>query len=153
MNAFPVVAAALLLGCSPRPTVVRAAHTGATASAATAGQGCGDLLDRLGKKPPRARFNGCAFFPDEQGKPLRATYEVAGRDAAAVEAQLVRTTGLNRLKRSCCAWDAAPAGFSDAAGRSFLITMASGETTISTRAGWPEIGAFYVTVQMMTEEI
>lgn len=125
------VAAAMLLGCSP--VVHERPVTGAKVSGNVA-QGCGDLLARLGRKPTGAHYTGCKSFPKVQAAPVRATYDVAGRDAAAVEAYLIRTTGLNPLKRSCCQWDSAPAGFTDDQGSQFSITMVSDETPVSQRA-------------------
>jgi len=149
--ALLTIAAATLLGCSPRPAPATAANDGAAASQAAAT--CGDILSRLGRKPPVARFTGCQSFPDRQGAPLRATYDVAGRDAVAVERDLIRTTGLAPLKRSCCQWDSAPAGFTDDRGGQYTIAMVSEETDVTRRADWNRIGTFRVTVEMLTDEI
>ena len=164
-----LAAAASLVGCSPvaagRTTAdqARAVPVRATVGAASVqmpaptptadARGCGDLLARLGRKPEQARYVGCKFFPDEQAAPVRATYEVAGRDAAAVEAQLIRSSALDPLKRACCQWDSSPIGFVDGAGRQFTLTMASVETKVTRRDAWAEIPTFRVTVEMLTEEI
>lgn len=114
---------------------------------------CGDFLAELHKKPAHTEFVGCSSTPDRQGKPLRATYHVSGQFAAQAETYLVTVTGLARLKRSCCQWDAPPRQFKTADGREFSITMVSGETPVATRAAWPKIPTFEIAVETMTEEI
>ncbi len=84
---------------------------------------------------------------------MRATYDVDGGHAAAVETYLIRATGLHSLKRSCCQWDSAPASFDDDQGGQFMISMVSEETSVSRREAWSEIATFHVTVEMLTEEI
>lgn len=116
-------------------------------------KGCGDFLARAGRKPANLDYAGCSYAPDRQGKPLVATYRVAGSHAAAVEAYLVRTVKLNRLKRACCQWDSPASQFRDAEGREYSVTMGSGETLISRRADWAKIPSFAVTVETFTEEI
>lgn len=145
------VAAALLLGCSP--VASGPARTDAAPQSASVAEGCGDLLARLGRKPAALRYMGCTSFPEAQGAPLRATYTVDGGHAAAVEAYLVRASGLHPLKRSCCQWDSAPAGFTDKAGGQFMISMVSDETPERDRSAWGKIATFRVTVQMFTDEI
>jgi hypothetical protein len=115
--------------------------------------GCGDLLAKMGKKPPGARYTGCTSHPEQQAAPLEATYDVAGRDAAAAEAYLVRAFGLEPLRRSCCQWDAPPKSFDDAEGGAFFITMTSDETGVRTRENWPSIPRFQIVIKMFTGEI
>jgi hypothetical protein len=150
MTGLPLALAALsLLGCAqaapPQDGAGRAPAAGAVA------KGCGDLLGRLGRKPEGARYTGCAAVPDDLGAPVRATYDVAGRDAAAVEAYLIRAVGLKPLKRSCCQWDSAPVGFVDPQRGSFMIAMVSDETPVSRREDWGQIKTFRITVEMTTE--
>ena len=114
---------------------------------------CGDFLAQMDKKPAHLTFIGCSYLPDRQGKPLRAVYHVSGRFAAATETDLIRSLGLNRLKRSCCQWDSPAHQFKDANGREFSITMVSDETTAARRAIWPKITTFEVVVETFTEEI
>lgn len=150
MSRLSAIAAAWLLSCAacaPVPQIQAGAQT------PVAGQACGDLLAEIGKKPAGARFVGCSAAPERQGKPLRAVYEVAGRDAAVAEAYLVDAVGLERLKRACCQWDAPPRSFRDARGRDFSITMASGETLVSSRERWGDIPVFEIAVDLFTEEI
>jgi hypothetical protein len=114
---------------------------------------CGDFLAQASRKPANLDYVGCSHAPDRQGKPLVATYRVAGSHAAAVEAYLVRTVKLNRLKRACCQWDSPASQFRDRKGREYSITMGSGETLVSRRADWAKIPSFEVTVETFTEEI
>lgn len=116
-------------------------------------QDCGDLLARIGKRPSHLNYAGCAYRADRQGKPLRATYRVSGRFAAPAEAYLIRSTRLNRLRRSCCQWDAPPRQFTDASGREYMISMLSDETVVTSRKAWPHIRRFEVIVETLTEEI
>ncbi len=113
---------------------------------------CADFLAQLHRKPAHTQFVGCTSVPDRQGKPLRAIYHVSGQFAAQAETYLVKATGLARLRRSCCQWDAPPRQFT-ANGREFSIAMVSGETPVATRAAWPEISTFEITVETMTEDI
>jgi len=116
-------------------------------------QGCGDFLAQMQKKPDHVEFAGCSYAPDRQGKPLEATYRVSGRDAAATEAYLIKTVGLNRLKRSCCLWDSPASQFRDAMGRDFLISMVSEETMVNSRSEWHQITVFGITVETFTEDM
>lgn len=113
---------------------------------------CGDLLAKVGRKTAGMTFVGCTARPEGQGKPLVARYSVKGRDAASVEAYFIRTVGLQRLRRSCCQWDAPMASF-DLKGGAYLLTMSSEETTIDSRARWGEIQQFGVEVRLLIEEV
>lgn len=124
------------------------AHASAAAPAA-----CGNALARMHRQPAHLIYEGCAFLPKQQGKPLRATYHVSGKHAAAVEAYLAKAFGLKRLKLSCCQWDGPAAQFRDTDGRDVAISMVSEETLVAARSGWPSIGAFAVIVEIYTEEI
>jgi hypothetical protein len=114
---------------------------------------CGDFLAQLHKKPAHVRFIKCAYVAERQGKPLRAIYSVSGNYAASTEAWLIKAVGLNRLKRSCCQWDAPAAHFKSAQGRDYAIAMVSGETGVDTRAQWHKIPRFEITVETLTEDI
>ncbi len=114
---------------------------------------CGDLLARLGKKPPLARYAGCRAQPDRQGKPLRATYRVFGRDAAQVEAFLVRKLGMRPLDRVCCIWETRTLYFKDTGGAVYSIVMGSEETLVHSRAQWHAIPVFEIVVERDTEDI
>lgn len=113
---------------------------------------CGDLLAKTGRKTAGVTFTGCTAHPERQGKPLVALYTVKGRDAAAVEAYLKRTVGLERLRRSCCQWDAPTAWFT-IKGAEYALTMSSEETVVPSRARWREIREFGIEVRLLTEEI
>jgi hypothetical protein len=114
---------------------------------------CGDFLAEMNKKPAHLTFIGCSYVPDRQGKPLRAVYHVSGRYAVITESYLVRSLGLNWLKRSCCQWDSPAHQFKDAKGRAFSIMMVSDETTVASRTKWRKIPTFEVVVETFTEEI
>jgi len=114
---------------------------------------CGDLLARMGKKPPLARYAGCRAQPDRQGKPLRATYRVSGRDAAQVEAFLVRALGMRPLERVCCIWETRTIYVKDAGGAVYSIVMGSDETLVHNRAEWHAIPVFEIVVERYTEDI
>lgn len=129
------------------------ASAAAAVSSIASEKDCGDFLARMGRKPPHLTYAGCAYQADRQGKPLRATYRVSGRFAAAVETYLIRAVRLNRLRRSCCQWDAPPNQFTDARGREYMISMTSDETSTASRAKWRQIARFDVTVDTLTEEI
>ncbi len=144
-----ILAAAFL---APASALLYAAPAKASAAAQVA-PGCGDFLAQLHRKPAHLTYVACRAMPDRQGKPLRATYRVGGRDAAMVEAYLVRTVGLNRLKRSCCQWDSLPHEFKDPGGREFSIAMVSQETRIASRAAWGRIATFEITVETLTEDV
>lgn len=115
--------------------------------------GCGDFLTQMGKKPARLIYISCDYFPDEQGKPLRAIYHVSGSFAGNTEKQLIKSVGLNRLTRSCCQWDSPMHQFRDETGKEFSITMVSEETAVATRVAWREILTFEVIVETFTENI
>lgn len=114
---------------------------------------CGDLLARVGHKPAHLVYEGCRYLPDNQGKPLAATYRVAGRHAASVARSLRRTIGMNPVKKYCCQWEALRSEFSDARGQQYSILMVSGETVHLTRDAWPKIERFEVQIETYTEEI
>jgi hypothetical protein len=114
---------------------------------------CGDFLARIQKKPAHVVFDKCTSEPARQGKPLRALYHVRGLYAVRVEAALIKSTGLNKLKRSCCQWDSPTVQFKSAKGQEYSISMVSPETTIAKRTQWRKIPKFEIAVDLMTEEI
>jgi Domian of unknown function (DUF4952) len=114
---------------------------------------CADFLAQLKKKPAHLIFDKCTSAPDRQGKPLRAAYHVSGMHAARVEAALVASFGLKKLKRSCCQWDSPPTSFKSARGEVFVVSMVSAESAVAKRAKWREILRFEVVVELLTEEI
>jgi hypothetical protein len=136
---------------------VPVAHAGTPSPAPSTGLAnpvtCSDLLAAVSRKPAHLVYKGCRLDADQQGKPMTATYRVAGRYAASVEAQLIRTAGLVRLRRSCCQWDAPPGQFVDGKMRRYRIKMVSGETPVASRRAWARIREFEVTVELLTEDI
>ncbi len=143
-------APAIMVSAAPSAAQTKAAPI--TTSMLSA-KDCGDFLTRAGKKPTHVIFVACTLMPERQGKPLVATYTVSGLHAAAAEAWLVKNVGLIKLKRACCQWDAPAGQFNDKAGRTYQITMASPETTVSARKNWRLIPRFVITVSGFTEEI
>lgn len=114
---------------------------------------CADFLAQLKKLPPHVTFVKCTSEPDRQGKPLRALYHVPGLYAVQAEAALIKSVGLNKLKRSCCQWDSPPVQFKSAKGQEYTVSMVSPETTIASRKHWRRIAQFEITVEMLTEDI
>ena len=115
--------------------------------------GCADFLTLLHIKPVHVRFVKCELEKDQQGKPLRAIYRVAGVHAAAAETFLVRVANLSRLKKSCCQWDSPPSQFTGKDGRTYTVYMVSPETTVKDRKKWRNIPSFEIVVETLTEEI
>lgn len=134
----------------PVPAVAAAA---AAERAEKAAPTCADFLASLKRKPVHLVFVKCVPEPDRQGKPLHATYSVSGVYAARVEAALIKSVGLTRLKTSCCQWDSPPTYFKAPDGQEFMISMASVETKIRSRSAWHKIPRFDISVRLMTEEI
>ncbi|WP_442678526.1 DUF4952 domain-containing protein [Sphingomonas sp. ASY06-1R] len=116
-------------------------------------QACADVLAQMRRTPPHVRFIGCRLRPHAQGRPLRATYRVEGRRAAAAETYLIRTLGLAALRRSCCQRDSPPHTFVDATGRTFTLAMVSDESGVTDRSQWKRIAHFEIIVETFTEAI
>ena len=118
------------------------------AGAAKAELACGDLLAGLGKKPAYLVFQGCQAEMGLQDQPLVARYRVDGRHALQAERHLQRHYGVPELKRYCCMWDSTPHSWRDRrTGVAYMLVMASGETLVRTRADWPQIDFFEVSVK------
>lgn len=118
-----------------------------------AGSRCADFLLQMNKKPAKVIYLGCRYAPNQQGKPLLATYSVQGQFASIVETRLGSTIGLVKLRRSCCQWDSPAHTFKDKEGREFQVTMTSPETTIGSRTAWGKIPKFGILIKTYTEEI
>ena len=114
---------------------------------------CADFLVQLHIVLPHTRYAGCSYLPERQGKPLQAVYRVNGQYAATAEAALIRATGMDRLRHSCCQWDAPVRQFKSAGGREFSIRMVSEETLVDRRDRWPEIKLFEILVEELTRPI
>lgn len=118
------------------------------AGTAKAEMACGDLLAGLGKKPDFLVYQGCKPEMGLQDQPLVARYKVTGRNAQKAERYLQRSYGLPELKRYCCIWDSTLHSWRDRrTGVAYMLVMASGETLVRTRAGWPKIDFFEVSVK------
>ena len=135
--------------------LVALGHSGAAAARDQTGKPavCTDFLAQLKKKPAHVTFDNCSSAPERQGKPLRAIYHVSGVYAARAEAALIKSVGLNKLKRSCCQWDSPAASYKSARGQQFVISMVSEESVVTKRSRWREIPRFEIAVELLTEEI
>lgn len=140
----------LFLACS----MALAPHTIACAPASPPlGDGCSDFLATLHIKPPHVQFVKCELNTSRQGKPLVASYRVAGVHAAAAEAHLVRVAHMPRLKKSCCQWDGPAGQFTGKDGKSYSASMVSPETSVKYRKQWRHIASFEIVVETLTEPI
>ncbi|MCX7098850.1 MAG: DUF4952 domain-containing protein [Methylococcales bacterium] len=115
--------------------------------------GCADFLGILHIKPPHVLFIKCELDNNQQGKPLRAIYRVAGIHATSAETFLAHTANLSPLRKSCCQWDSPPSQFNGKDGRSYTIYMMSPETKVNYRKQWRNIPSFEIVVETLTEEI
>ena len=115
--------------------------------------GCADFLSILHIKPPHVLFIKCELDKNQQGKPLRANYRVAGIHAASTESFLVHTAHLSRLRKSCCQWDSPPSQFTGKDGRAYTIYMMSPETNVKCRKQWRNIPSFEIVVETLSEDI
>lgn len=113
---------------------------------------CGDFLARLHKKPDNLEFQGCQQQTKLQNTPFEATYRVPGIHAAEVESYLAREFKIKKLSRNCCVWESTENFYRDKRSRAFVISMATEETTISSRDQWPKIDYFYVVVDWYRDE-
>ncbi len=129
------------------------AIAGPARTAETAPLACGDFLARLHLKPPGVRFVGCVALPEQQGKPLQATYHLSGANAVRAERLLGRSIRMPRLRHSCCQWDMPEYWFHATDGRAYGISMVSDETVAGGRGGWPSVRTFQIVVEFSTEEI
>lgn len=126
---------------------------------------CGDFLAMAGKKTIHLEFMGCEPDKNAQLRVLRALYRVPGRDAIEVEKYLVAETGMKPLSFICCFWEPIPGeggrygylphdqwpGSEDAILNQYEVSMASEETLHNTRAKWPQISWFHVSVTLFLE--
>jgi hypothetical protein len=115
---------------------------------------CADFLRQAGFRHVALKYTGCSPGRSAQIRVLRATYEVSGRNAATVEAVLIKRYGMAKLKFNCCLWE--PKGgkqgwFKGSRGYGSSVSMGSGETVYSKRSDWPKINIFLVTVELALE--
>jgi hypothetical protein len=54
--------------------------------------------------------------------------------------------------RNCCLWESTENSYRDKSGRVFMISMATEETTITSRSQWAKIPYFYVVVDWYPKE-
>lgn len=110
---------------------------------------CSDVLAGIGRKPDRLEFVKCE---KSEGQVLfRAHYRVPGASAASVEDFFMNAFGMGPLNTTCCLWEpkAGKQGQIDLGNNVFLIiSMNSGETTITDRTDWNKIPFFSVEVEI-----
>ena len=116
---------------------------------------CGDLLGALGVRDNRLASKGCSNETRAQFRSRLARYEVAGSDAAAIEKILMKTVKLDKLRFVCCGWESSPTSGQVRGADGFvrLVSMGSGETVVNERSRWSEVPAFFVTVELVLDEI
>lgn len=107
---------------------------------------CADFLQQMHKKPKELIYVGCKQLRRIQGEPLEASYRVKGSAAADVEQVLIRNFGVKKLQRNCCLWETTQNAYRDDRMGNFVISMATGETLVSSASGWARIPYFYVKV-------
>lgn len=119
---------------------------------------CGDFLGAQQRKPPGLEWAGCTEGHDHQLRALVATYRVAGVQAAAVERNLVRHTGMAPLRFVCCGWEPRSrrgqpghGRLPGLAGRAMRVDMHSGETLVARRSDWSQIPWFEVRATLPLE--
>ena len=112
---------------------------------------CDDFLAITHKKPTQLDFVGCKQRFDLQGKPWQATYRVRGVHAGEVERYLMKVFKVKKLTRTCCVWESINNSYRDAEFRPLVISIATEETRVTSRARWREIPYFYVTVSVYPE--
>ena len=115
---------------------------------------CADFLKNAGIQHEALKFKSCEPAFEAQIPVLRARYEIPGEHAAAIETQLERRYGMAPLKFVCCIWE--PTGGRSGQwverGYDMDVGMGSEETVYNTRAEWPKIKTFFVTVNLLLEE-
>ncbi len=115
---------------------------------------CGDFLSFIGKKPKDLQFLNCEKTKENQIYVLKASYQVSGAQAPGVEAALVESFQMPRLRFICCGWESfsknsgqSPWGeYESNQGDRYTISMFSQETLLDRRTDWEKINAFYITV-------
>ena len=121
---------------------------------------CADFLAKLGHKPKGLEFIGCKPVRLYGVAALESDYRVKGAYAGPIEAYLVKTAGMPRLRFICCGWESVPRdvrgqrtyGVYAAGGRSYAVTMSSRETLVNQRSALHTVDYFYVTTVLYLEE-
>ncbi len=117
---------------------------------------CADFLAELNKKPPHLEYQGCKKNDTHQMY-FEAEYRASGVHAASVEAYLIKTFDMPKLRFVCCGWEssngetsngqfhrlAGPDQYAD--DHVYLVTMGSVETL---QKDWQKIPYFQVTVRL-----
>lgn len=122
---------------------------------------CADFLAKLGQKPKNLEFIGCKPVRLYGVAALQSDYRVKGAFAGPVEAHLVRTAGMPRLRFICCGWESVPPdvraqrtyGTYQAGERSYAISMTSQETMINQRSALHRVDYFAVTVLLYLDPL
>ena len=128
-------------------------------AAANVSATCADFLLEIKRKPRNLEFVECQRTVKNGLAALEAKYRMAGGDAAGVEAYLVKTAHMPKLRYVCCGWEPVPRDpktqrlvgtYLHKSGQ-YDIVMGSGEVAINQRARWAEISTFYVTATRYLE--
>lgn len=122
---------------------------------------CADFLAKLGQKPKNLEFIGCRPVRLFGVSALQSDYRVKGAYAGPIEAHLVKTAGMPRLRFICCGWESLPAdvrgqrthGAYTAGERSYAVSMTSGETLIRHRSALHAVDYFSVTVVLYLDAV
>lgn len=148
--------AALALFATGSPVQGRVAQQTTTSGPSV----CADFLAQLGHKPKALEFVGCQPVRLYGIAALQSNYRVKGAFAGPVEAYLVKTAGMPRLRFICCGWESVPRdvrgqrtyGVYTAGVRSYAVSMSSRETLINQRSALHTVDYFYVTTVLYLEE-
>jgi Domian of unknown function (DUF4952) len=136
-------------------------HSRVPSTTTTAGPPvCEDFLAKLGHKTKGLEFVGCRPVRLYGVAALESDYRVKGAYAGPVEAYLVKTAGMPRLRFICCGWESVPRdvrgqrtyGVYTAGGRSYAVNMSSRETLVNQRSALHTVDYFYVTTVLYLEE-
>ena len=122
---------------------------------------CADFLAKLGQKPKNLEFIGCKPVRLYGVAALQSDYRVKGFYAGPIEAHLVKTAGMPRLRFICCGWESVPQdvraqrthGIYQAGERSYAVSMASQETLINQRSALHRVDYFAVTVVLYLDPL
>jgi hypothetical protein len=114
---------------------------------------CGDFLKQFGMERPDVIFFGCERHLERNPDADRpdATYRVAGKDLAHVEAWLMRAFHAKPLRFVCCGWETPTVWFKARDGAYYEIGF-GGETAFNRRKDWPKVPYLTLSVTRDIEE-
>lgn len=117
---------------------------------------CENFLRAMKKQPLHLDFVKCEQIREAQIEKLQATYRVRGAYAGPIERFFVQTANMPALRFICCVWEPWPThlklsrrgSYKNPRGYDYEVTMFTDETLIDSRAKWPEIYYFWVTIAL-----